>query len=255
FITIGHIIHETLHLLYKPYCKKDVVVGPWEVKAIRNKVESKLRKVYKSEIKNADLDSGKNKIVYEVMKKFLENFLQKEEKNSGFRVLLLEKDIKKVKVSFYLDGKPCSVKLGGTVDRMDKTEDNVFRIIDYKTGKVNSLKIDSPDQLRGEEAIKHKEVFQLLLYLYLLKHSGKYPGRFRLGVYPFKKMYDDLRYVEYQGSEFIDDELLDEFEQILKEIFKEMFDPKEAFSQTADEANCKHCPYMNICGRNVDTMF
>jgi len=72
-----------------------------------------------------------------------------------------------------------------------------------------------------------------------------------LGIYPFKKMYDELRFIKVEKTDMIDEGMLAQFEGILRETFRRLFDITEPFVQTRDEKNCRYCPYQNICGRDV----
>jgi hypothetical protein len=142
------------------------------------------------------------------------------------------------------------------VDRLDM-KDGIFRIIDYKTGRINSLNLKSMEELSGPDVVNRKEVFQLFFYRYLLKRldGGRYDGQYRLGIYPFKKMYDELKFVKVGKSGGIDEGMVDNFEAILGGIFIEIFDESRPFRQTEDEKNCRHCPYLNICSREAGPDF
>lgn len=251
---VGHIMHKALELLYKPHVRKDGPVGTGDIEAIKGNIEKKLVKAYRDELKGADIHSGRHKIVFEVMKTFLNNFFEKEKQDCGFDVLMLEKKIGGVGFRFSLNGTGYRVTLSGTVDRLD-FKDGVYRIIDYKTGRVNPLKVNALEELSGPGVVDRREVFQLFFYRYLLKRTHKYKGKFRLGVYPFKKMYDELKYVEVNKSDIIDDEMVDGFEEILTGIFRRLFDINIPFVQTGDEEKCQYCPYLNICSREAGEGF
>ncbi len=252
---IGHIIHKTLHQLYRPYCGKNNPISFKDIENIKKRIEPELTRAYKKELEAGDIYTGRNRIVFEVMKKFLENFFEKEKQNIGFKILMLEQKIEGVDLGFSLDGTEHHVRLEGTIDRFDVTVDNVdnvdnvYRIIDYKTGRIDSLNLKSVEELSGAEAVNRKEAFQLFFYRYLLKQSHPYEGEYRLGIYPFKKMYDELKFVKIDKSDIIDEASIENFEDILKKIFQELFDMNIPFVQTEEEKNCQHCPYKNICSK------
>jgi CRISPR/Cas system-associated exonuclease Cas4 (RecB family) len=252
---VGHIIHKTLHKLYQPYCDKNSPISFKDIENIKKRIEPELIRTYKDELKSGDIHSGRNRIAFEVMKRFLENFFEKEKQNTGFKILMLEQKIEKVDLGFSLDGTEHHVRLEGTIDRLDVTGDNIYRIIDYKTGRIDSLNLKSMEQLSGSEAVNRKEVFQLFFYWYLLKQSHPYAGEYRLGIYPFKKMYDELTFVKIDKSDRIDEALLEAFEEILKKIFQELFDINIPFVQTEEEKNCQHCPYQDICCRETSERY
>ncbi|MCP4157827.1 MAG: PD-(D/E)XK nuclease family protein, partial [bacterium] len=245
---IGDIVHEALHQLYLPYLNSKPV-GMAEIGVIKENLEVELKKAYFQILKTNNIETGRNRIVYDVMKRLLEGFFEKEGYNSGFKITMLEREIKRVYIKVSMGEVERKVSLGGTIDRLD-IKDGTFRVIDYKTGKVNSLNMEDLEKLSGDKAVERKEVFQLLFYRYLLKQIG-YKGEYKLGVYPFKKLSEELKFVKIGGDEVIDDVIVSEFEAILIEIFREIFDPAEPFRQAGTEDNCGHCPYNNICSRGA----
>ncbi|UCH93066.1 MAG: PD-(D/E)XK nuclease family protein, partial [Candidatus Aminicenantes bacterium] len=251
---IGEIVHKTLQELYQPYCGRDQTISLKEIDGIKNNIEEKLIKTFKEKLKTDDIQTGRNRIAYEVLKRFLDSFFEKEKQNSGFKILMLEQKIEDVDFRFSLNGKEHQVKLEGTIDRLD-VQDGIYRVIDYKTGKTGSLNLKSaeelPGLLSGQEAVNRKEVFQLFFYLYLLKQDGKLAGDSRLGIYPFKKMYDDLKFVKIDKSDIIGEDLVEQYEGILKGIFRELFNLEVPFVQTGEEKNCQYCPYQSICSRET----
>ena len=53
------------------------------------------------------------------------------------------------------------------------------------------------------------------------------------------------------GKNYVDnvDPLIPEFEQHLKLLLEELFDPNVPFDQTTNIETCNFCPYQNICYR------
>jgi RecB family exonuclease len=255
---IGEIIHKTLQELYRPYCGNGGAISSHDIDNIKNNIDETLVKTFKEKLKTGDIETGRNLIAYKVMTKILDSFFEKERKNSGFKILMLERKIKDVDFCFSLDGKEHRVKLEGTVDRLD-VQDNIYRIIDYKTGKVGSLNLKSQQEftelLSGQEAVNHREAFQLFFYRLLLKKSQESNNDYRLGIYPFKKMYDELKFVNIDRSDIIGDSLLELFIDVLKDIFQGLFNPEVKFSQTEEEKNCQYCPYQSICSRESVNLF
>ncbi|MGD2091017.1 MAG: PD-(D/E)XK nuclease family protein [Candidatus Aminicenantes bacterium] len=251
---IGEIIHKTLQELYKPYEGKDRVVSFQEIEKIKDNIEEKLLKTFKEKLKTGDVHTGRNRIAYEVMKKLLENFFEKEKQNSGFKVLMLERKVQGVDFRFSLNEKEHQVELEGTIDRLD-VQDGIYRVIDYKTGKIGSLNLKSAEEfsekLSGQEAVNRREAFQLFFYQYLLRKTQKYDGDYRLGIYPFKKLYDDLKFIKIDKSDMIGEELMVQFEGILSGIFQDLFNLEVPFIQTEEEKNCQYCPYQSICSREI----
>jgi CRISPR/Cas system-associated exonuclease Cas4 (RecB family) len=255
---IGSIIHETLMKMYQPFSGQKRPVTYGDLEYLRTRIVPLLKETYQEYVQNANIEIGRNMIVFDVMRKYLERFINNEKENCGFYVLMLEKKVKYIQFKLDIDGTEQTVKLEGTIDRLDRTEDDVLRIIDYKTGEVASLKFnigkEKPfiDLLSGQEAVKKKAAFQLFFYRYLLSRTRDYKhGDFRLGVYPFKKPDEGLKFIEIDKSDLIDDFLVEQFEEILKTIFRQIFDSETPFFQTEEEENCLFCEYKNICSREI----
>ena len=248
---IGDIIHKTLHQLYRPYCRRSEALSFKEIETIKDMVEPVLRTVCRESLKSGDLFTGRNLIAFEVMKRLLNHFFDKEKQAAGFKILMLEEKIDKVYLPFSVKGRDYTARLTGHIDRVDITKENICRILDYKTGKVNPLNLKSVTEISGPQAVDRREVFQLFFYRYLLKRRWAKGDsyRYRLAVYPFKKMFQNLISVRVDKSDIIDNEMVDEYEQILIDVFRELFDPGIAFSRTNAEKNCRCCPYINLCGR------
>lgn len=246
---VGDIMHNTLELLYAEYKESGVPIGYGEINTMKSRIDEELKKVFKEEMGTDDVRTGRNRVAFEVMRKLLENYFEKEREYVGVRVLMLEDKIEGISLPVSVGKKKYDVKLKGKVDRLDAWGE-VFRVIDYKTGRIESLRLDSMDIFTTPDAVKRKEAFQLFFYRYLLDRKRQYRGKYRLGIYPFKKMFDELRFVEYKKTDLIDEEVMHEFEVVLKEIFHGLFDLNEPFTQTEDEDRCHHCPFVNICARD-----
>lgn len=262
-ILIGTIIHKTLQTLYSPYLDKGTPLSLHDITAIHTQSEQVLKKVYLEVLPNTDIDLGRNKIIFHVMQRYLNSFFEDEKKHCGFRILELEKKITRVPFAFSLAREESSqtVYLEGTIDRIDCTNEGTQRIIEYKTGTVKDLKlkITSEEPLKelftGDKAVKHKIPFQLFFYYYLVNRSRQVARDVCLAVYPFKNTSQDFQYIMINGSEIITESVLKEFEEILKGIFQEIFDPVIPFSQTQQLDTCRICPYLNLCNRDPGESF
>ena len=249
---IGEIVHKTLQELYKPLVGTGRPVTAKDIDTMKENLEATFTAIFMEKLKSKDIRTGRNRIAYEVIKKFLENFFEKEKQDCGFKMVMVEQKVVGEGFRFSLPGKEHVVRLEGTIDRLD-VKDEVYRVIDYKTGKIGSLNLKSEEefaeQLSGQEAVNRKEVFQLFFYRYLLKHTGRNHGAYRLGIYPFKKLYEELKFVKVDKDDMIAEGMVERFEEILRGIFAEMFDPQVPFAQTVEEKNCRYCPYQGICSR------
>ncbi|NJW55285.1 PD-(D/E)XK nuclease family protein, partial [Salinimicrobium oceani] len=80
------------------------------------------------------------------------------------------------------------VFLKGTVDRVDEFNGK-FRIIDYKTGKVDQSKVEV---VEWEEIAldydKYSKPFQILTYALMMDDKDPLPSEFEAGIISFKNM-------------------------------------------------------------------
>jgi len=196
---------------------------------------------------------GKNKLVFNVIKKYLLRMLNVDKECAPFSIVGLEEDVAQI-FDFQIDGNKYEVLLGGQVDRLDRT-DNELRVIDYKTGS-DKLTFNHVDDVFSSEHIKDtKAVFQTFVYSYLLSNEFKNETIIKPMVYQVKSFFapknsfeiSSSKYVPYVSGNFID--IADEVKDRLKTLLGELFNSKIPFKQTEDLAKCKNCPYKNMCGR------
>lgn len=247
YAKFGIIFHDVLENIYKKMEGTNV-----ERKNLEQFSGATLTKIIGDSFRKnsvTETETGMNRITFEVMEEFASRFINNEIKYAPFRILHLEKKIKDKEFSFNLKGEDLRVKLKGTIDRIDELK-GLPRIIDYKTGRVDSP--DIPGEIDKVDWTKKKEAFQLLFYTYLMKNNELLAGKFKLGIYPFKKLSDKLRLIKINRSDTFELSILEDFEKVLESIFREMFDPEIPFTQTEDEKKCENCLYKNICERSQE---
>jgi len=125
-----------------------------------------------------------------------------------------------------LDG----AKFRGYIDRLDRTPEGEFIVIDYKTGTTNLSKN------------KLKEDVQIALYCMAVKEKyGKLPVQAgHMYVHPDIA---ELRLVD--GSEEGVEAVVGRIKKIVGRIMKEDFEVK-------DKPNCRFCDYQGICKRSIE---
>lgn len=174
-------------------------------------------------------------------------------RSAEFRVISSEERISG-KIDFIAsDGMPGQVRVSGLADRIDELKSGVLRIIDYKSGSVGrNLSIKSIESLFdiGGKDVK-KPPFQALLYAML-----KGGGRVVPALY-FARSMRDVKYSPYidwgvgKTKEQIDDyaSVSQEFEECLKGLLRDLFDPDRPFEKCRDRRRCSYCNLRVICGR------
>jgi len=119
------------------------------------------------------------------------------------------------------------IKIRGVIDRIDKKGDN-YLVIDYKTS--SSLKINTKSNF--DKATD----FQLEFYYLAVKELFKASN--------IKSYYYDL-----YNMKLLEETMLFEKIDVLKEIFKEFKTTSVSFDKCDNNQTCQYCTYKTICNR------
>ena len=141
------------------------------------------------------------------------------------------------------------VKIKGKADRIDGAGATT-RIIDYKTGLAenNELKLEEWDDIRSNSNLAKS--FQLLMYaLMYQKMNPAVTDNLVSGIISFRSLSDGLKTVKVQQKELLNTEVLTNFEEQVKQIIRDIFDPAIPFQQTTEIDNCTYCVFKGICNR------
>ena len=264
---IGTIIHDTLEFLFADYLPKDgktqLVDKALFDKVIKPQWELKLALSIAKNLPNGLPDVGFNYLNRVTIEQQLKNYLKytsQQLEGSPLTILETEGELKaKLKTSqgdcvFY-----------GRTDRIDQVA-GLIRVIDYKTGHVNSSDLKVPVRHQSESDLEYlkqipEKALQLLLYKYMyLKenpniapeqvtaaiHGLKYANAIEFSLTkasPTKNDNDaDIAFLE--GDRFIPD-----MEAMLEAVVKEMLDTEIPFDQAEDDKKCSYCVFKLICKR------
>ncbi len=253
--TLGTVIHDVLQKLYAPLKRK--IILPSDIESMMLKVNALIADSFKENYQGGDINYGKNLLIVKVANIFIRKFLKKEIKfindltNRGDELIIEDVERKfMTDFRFAKDNLNYNIRLKGIFDRVDSVGDSV-RIIDYKTGKViqSELKFKDWEDLLHET--KFDKCFQLLFYSYIYWKSKPIDvSQLMPGIISFRNLRQGFLNIELpEKSEFSEDVLL-QFESILKNILLDMLNPEVAFSQTTEVGNCKYCTFNSICNRN-----
>src|SRR5699024_10163840 len=123
----------------------------------------------------APLDSGKNLIIKEVAKRFIDNFLKDEEEHikNGETLKILMIESAELRQELTIPKLAFPVALRGKVDRVDEVN-NQLRIVDYKTGKVEARDLKIKDWRELIEDYKYSKAFQVLCYSSMYLNQSQY---------------------------------------------------------------------------------
>jgi len=167
--TQGTVIHDCLDLLYRNYIGKPL--DSKDIDQMLRAYPNVIKTLFEKKFPKEALQNGKNLIDFEIAKQQIKRFLVQEKelvKSNQVKILELENEAKKL---ITIDDIDFPIKLKGTVDRIDLCN-NQLRIIDYKTGRVESKDLKIPENwTHFVDDYKYSKAFQVLFYS-LLKEEN-----------------------------------------------------------------------------------
>jgi len=230
---VGLIFHESVEELYKPLVNKTITVQ------LLNPLLKKVKETVKASFVNnyeADFNTGKNLIAFEVIKnaiiKLISNELEDVKNGNTIKLLALEE---KINQPIDISELNYPVKLKGIIDRVDKRNETI-RIIDYKTGlmKPGDLKIKNPSTLCDSSS--QTKAMQLMCYASMyLKNNTSLKG-LEAGIISFRDLNSGLMKLTINNpserASFIKNSHIDEFEKSLKKLILEMMNSEIPFTKS-----------------------
>ena len=226
--TIGLIFHETIESLYKPFIGKSLEKK--DLKEALRKIDKTLKKTFS--VNNELFNSGKNLILFEVIKSAIQVLIQNElnDLNNGskIKIIALEKPIKEF---LNLENRT-KVSITGVIDRIDE-KNGVIRIIDYKTGLVNSSNLTIKEMsLICSDPLRTKAM-QLMCYVWMYHKSNKCE-KISAGIISFRNLSNGIMRLKIKNSQtdLIDSSSIVSFEKELKGLISEIMDPKINFKDS-----------------------
>lgn len=257
----GTIVHDTLEFLFADYLPKDgklqIIDKELFDKTIMPQWEAKLEQSIAKNMPYGFSDVSFNYMKQVAIRQQLKNYLQytsKQLKDNELSILETEGELKTKLAMPFGD-----CLFSGRTDRIDRWN-GIVRVIDYKTGKVETKDLTVPARKPGDDDLSFlksipEKALQLLLYEYMyLKenqqinssqveatiHALKYANTIEFG----------LTHSTKDGIPFLDgDDFLSNMEAVLKAAVTEIMDLEIPFVQTEDEKKCRNCDFRGICGR------
>ncbi|MEG1239634.1 MAG: PD-(D/E)XK nuclease family protein, partial [Flavobacterium sp.] len=229
--TLGTIIHGALEELYKPMIDQKLTITM--VDEMLQKYQTEIVNQFQLNYSESADKYGKNLLAFEVAKRNVYHFLmlEKEMLESGDDVTIigLEQKLETVLEDSKL---PYAVKLSGIADRIE-IRNNVVRIIDYKTGKVELNQVQIKEIGGITTDLKFEKAIQLLMYGLMYKSSTNLP--IQAGIYSFKNRKSGYLLFGLKEdrtlNEFITDDLLIDFKAELISLLNTILDPETVFEE------------------------
>lgn len=257
----GNILHSAMEILYgefkdRVYTAEDMnrlLKGEHIEKAVTKAIDKELAKNRHIDEDEYSGDLLLNKNI--VIKQIRDNIIPYDRSQSGVAFVGFEETYED---SFPLnDGSGREVNIAGKADRIDSLPNGNLRVVDYKTGKKHFADKDSTafrvEQLfEGEGRGKYDNVFQTLMYSMVIANNKK--RVVQPGLYYIKQMHSKgfKDYLTINNQTADTSLFMEDFEQRLRVVFQELFNPNVPFRQCpAEEAdkNCQYCDFKTICRR------
>lgn len=234
--TLGTVIHDSLETFYKPLEGKNLTEN--DILQFKKSIPEEISLQFKKTYTSAPMNRGKNLLIFEVAKRYLQNFLQQElnriKNGDEVRILMIEKNLK---TQIKIEALDFPVHIRGKVDRLENTN-GITRIIDYKTGKVQQAQLKIVDwNLLASDYDKYSKSFQVLTYASLINNSLNLSPPVEAGVISFKNLQNGfLKFTKNEkanqrggGKTELDSEIMEAFQTELKKLIVEICDPNTAF--------------------------
>lgn len=256
---LGNFLHDVMEKFYKKLAadkgdstveKKDFANASQTLDGL---IDDVFRVAYRLDPTKPVEYAGQRLVVREIVKRFAEQIIRIDEEYAPFSIQALEQADLTYRLK--IGRPPYTVTLGGKIDRVDLKGD-LLRIIDYKTGK-DELSFDSLESLFSRDGKRNKAAFQTLLYALMYGSSmtssrGDGSPRIVPGLINRMNVFDDdFEFGLKIGKHYVRDvsTMFPEFEERLKELLEELYDPEQPFDQTPGMEACRLCSYSHICYR------
>jgi len=233
--TMGTVIHDVLEHMYKPFIGKFVIKD--HIVGMRKSINELLNIYFEKHYLKGNIETGKNKLIFEVSKKYIQNFLKAElneiNQNKQLKIIALEE---RMEIEIDIPGIDFPIKVRGTVDRIDQL-DGVTRIIDYKTGKVESSQLKMNDFSLVMENYKYTKAMQVMLYSYMFSVTSNIPiNELQSGIISFKNLKEGflkMNFTEqFRGKDYqVTNERIDDFMEVINNLIIEILNPEIPFKQ------------------------
>lgn len=253
----GNIFHDTIETLYKPFEGK--VLNKFDLESIQKNrilIENEIRKqiahhYFKEKRTNRKtvILEGKTILIYENIKTYLNQLLKVDKNIAPFTMVSLEQ---KYQTAFeiILNETQTTIHIGGKIDRVDCVN-GVTRVLDYKTGNVESFSFKEIEDLFERDAKKpKKEILQALIYTWALaENTGN--NEIQPVIYSLKELFKDKfsPNIKHNRNDFSLPELKEDLVSNLKELVSEIYSTQNVFTQTEHTDKCNYCAYKKICRR------
>ncbi|MDR0893228.1 MAG: PD-(D/E)XK nuclease family protein [Mediterranea sp.] len=250
----GTIFHRSAELVYKELTSHGKRIAKEDLERLLNDearlqgyVDSAFKEVlFKVSPEEKPEYNGTQLINAKVIGSYLKQLLRNDLRYAPFEMVAMEEKVEE-EITITTTQGPLTLKLGGTIDRMD-AKAGTLRIVDYKTGGNPKTPTDIK-QLFERSDTRPSYIFQTFLYaaieckrqplqvapalLYIHRAASEsYSPVIEMG---------EARKPKLPVNNFA--LLEDDFRARLLTLLEEIFSTDQPFTQTDDEKKCAYCPF------------
>lgn len=248
--TLGTIMHAALEKLYTPFLEKPL--QPADLESMKGNVSRACREAFYELFPDEETDAGKNHLAGKIAQRYIGQYLEQEteriasqiRKGVDNTVVGLEQTLEAM-----ADVDGVSIRFKGNADRIDKMG-KVVRLIDYKTGLVESQELRIAGIENFTETDKYGKAFQLMMYAWLYLKSTDSEAVMQPGIISFRKLKKGFLHLETPAGNMVTKNTLGDFGNVLMEITRQIISPTTAFTQTTNVQLCRNCEFNLICRRS-----
>jgi CRISPR/Cas system-associated exonuclease Cas4 (RecB family) len=260
----GNIFHQVMERLYQPYdMDGNRRVSDTQLREVRSRVDKEINRGFVEQFGSKDetfVFEGQHVLASGIIKKMVLKVLDFDQQQVPFEILGVEANEKKgylYDISISAGGSITKVGIKGIIDRIESKSGHVA-IVDYKTGRDDRSFSDIQSLFDRQATNRNKAALQTFIYALLYMNSGNCRPDLpiQLSLFNIRDLFANnfsplLQKRNGRNREDIADAraYLKEFEEGLKTVLEELFDPKVPFSQTDDEKRCTYCTYLGMCNR------
>lgn len=251
----GTFLHKAMELLYKPLRgvkhPEEAIAALRGSKRVDEVVEQALQETcFREESVTASDYTGHVLLARDIVRRYINRFiLPYDASRSGYTIEMLEQDVETL-FSFETARGASSVRFWGMSDRIDRLQEGLLQVVDYKTGKPSKPFSDIEALFSPVRADRRPAAFQTLLYAMMIsRRTGE-------DIQPALYYVREMNRPDYNPLLMTKDEPVwrysayrEDFEKRLTVLLQELFDPERPFVQGEDETTCRYCDFREICRR------
>lgn len=235
---IGVILHKVMEKLYQPFIGKGIL-GKNEYAYLEKELNKILEAVF---LENFAELRGEPYLLKEMAFRHLKKYIlsEKEKFMDNISIISTEETL-----SFFLEINEYPICLRGRADRIDRLGEE-YIIIDYKAGNISRHSSKIFSKILPSRKEMKEEIISLQLPLYALLYQQAHsisPNKINSKLISLQTAKDKILFKEEDRQEFLENIFL----PTIKNLIKEILNPKIPFVSDYKSKECQYCPYPTFC--------